>query len=118
MEHYAAPLQQVLNDSGQNETTVLSELIRKNMEGSFELPQYIRINHMRISLKEGLEYLSSTLPAEHVAIARDGTIPSLVMLIPKDDSRGCRNRLSGTDPMVMNGSLIIQDKVVLNPHCR
>lgn len=79
------------------------------------VPQYIRINQVKTAIDEGFEYVRNKFPDEEkVSVVLDDLITGLVKISSQNSLPGhspMKARLTGDDPFVRDGSLIIQDKV-------
>lgn len=75
------------------------ELLPTEMQLATGMPKYVRINEIRWSIDDGLQYLREKFPEAYL----DTFVPSLVQLPANSSSMG-------EDPFVKNGNLIIQDK--------
>eukprot|EP01036_Dinobryon_divergens_P033919 gene33919-43821_t len=77
-------------------------------------PQYIRINQVKMSVEEGLEYVASKFSHENfsndVRVGLDDIIPALIKISTTLGNKNGKARLVGDDPLVVDGRLIIQDK--------
>jgi putative methyltransferase len=82
-----------------------SELLSNELNVSFSLPVYLRINVAKLSLEEGLTYVRQQYD---VSASFDNLIPSLLQL--PSSVKGL-----GQDPYIKEGKMFIQDKASCFP---
>ena len=93
----------MLEENGQTEPY---ELISEHIKSSCELPKYVRVNELKMELRDGLQCVSSA--SKDLSCCFDLLIPSLITLSPKNPSLG-------QSDLVKSGCLIIQDKASCFP---